>query len=281
MIMNKKLINIIQIVLTVLLVIFITAKAGDFLDQVDWQLIIDSWPFVLVAGVIFVCGYVIMAKHWLAVCRIVEPKASSNQTLAFFASQPYKYLPTSIFTFSSRATFASKLGMGLKQSTEAQVIENINLIGSSMLSGMILLLFIYNFLIGAIAAVIVVAICAAIWHKKSIKIPLIKYNLDLRDWLKSLSIAAFGWLVIGFGFFVITSGIEGRFDPILAIAASDLATGLGILAVFAPGGIGVRELVFHYLTFASSTILIWRLTTFIVDIAIGMWAGWAISRSQR
>lgn len=279
--MNKKLVNYIQLILTILLVVFIVAKAGDFLDQVDWQLIIDSWPFVLIAGAIFVCGYIVMAKHWLAVCRIVDPKASSNQTLAFFASQPYKYLPTSLFTFSSRATFASKLGLGLKQSTEAQVIENVNLIGSSLLSGIILLLFIYNFLVGTAAAAIVVAVCLAIWHKKSIKIPLIKYNLELREWLKSLAVAAFGWLIIGFGFFVITSGIEGRFDPILAIAASDLATGLGILAVFAPGGIGVRELVFHYLTFASSTILIWRLTTFIVDIAIGVWAGFAISRSQR
>lgn len=279
--MNRKLVNYIQLLLTVLLVVFIIAKAGDFLDQVDWQVIVSSWPFILIAGGIFVCGYIVMAKHWLAVCRIVDPKSSSRQTLAFFASQPYKYLPTSLFTFSSRATFASKLGLGLKQSTEAQVIENVNLIGSSLLSGIILLLFIYNFLIGTAATVIVAAACAAIWHKKSIKIPLIKYNLDLRDWLKSFSIAAFGWLIIGFGFFVITSGIEGRFEPILAIAASDLATGLGILAVFAPGGIGVRELVFHYLSFASSTILIWRLTTFIVDIAIGIWAGFAISRSQR
>ncbi len=279
--MNIKLVNYIQLLLTILLVVFIVAKAGDFLDQVDWQVIVSSWPFVLIAGAIFVCGYIVMAKHWLAVCRIVDPKASSNQTLAFFASQPYKYLPTSLFTFSSRATFASKLGLGLKQSTEAQIIENINLIGSSLLSGIILLLFIYDFLIGTAATVIIAAACLAIWHKKSIKIPLIKYNLDLRDWLKSLSIAAFGWLIIGFGFFVITSGIEGRFEPILAIAASDLATGLGILAVFAPGGIGVRELVFHYLSFASSTILIWRLTTFVVDIAIGIWAGFAISRSQR
>lgn len=279
--MNKKLINIIQLILTILLVVFIVAKAGDFLEKVDWQLIIDSWPFVLIAGAIFVCGYVVMAKHWLAVCRIVDPKASSSQILAFFASQPYKYLPTSLFTFSSRATFASKLGLGLKQSTEAQVIENINLIGSSLVSGLLLLIFIYNIWLGLVLSVVISIVCAAIWYKKSIKIPLIKYNLDLRDWLKSLSIAAFGWLIIGFGFFVITSGIEGRFEPILSIAASDLATGLGILAVFAPGGIGVRELVFHYLSFASSTILIWRLTTFIVDIAIGIWAGFAISRSQR
>lgn len=279
--MKNKLINYFQLLLTVLLVIFIVSKAGEFMSQVDWQAIASSWVFILIAGGFFVCGYIIMANHWLAVCRIIDPKSSNKQTLAFFASQPYKYLPTSLFTFSSRATFASKLGLGLKQSTEAQVIENVNLIGSSLISGAVLLLFIYNFWLGLLATVVIAAVCGTIWYKKFIKVPFTKYNLDLRKWLKSLAIVSLGWFVIGFGFFVITSGIEGRFEPILAIAASDLATGLGILAVFAPGGIGVREFVFQYLTFASGTILIWRLTTFVVDIVIGICAGLAISRSQR
>ncbi|MDO8335903.1 MAG: hypothetical protein Q7T74_03940 [Candidatus Saccharibacteria bacterium] len=278
--MNKKLINYFQLFLTIVLVVFIISKAGDFLERVDWQAVLNSWPFILISAALFVCGYIILANHWLAVCRIIEPKASSKQTLAFFASQPYKYLPTSIFTFSSRATFAAKFGLGIKQSTQAQVIENFNLISSAIVSGGLLLLFRFNFWYGVVALAIITIACIVIWHQRSVKIPFIKYNLDLQKWLKSLSIVTLGWLIIGFGFFVMTVGIEGRFEPILAVAASDLATGLGILAVFAPGGIGVRELVFHYLSFASGTILIWRLTTFMVDIVIGIWAGWTISRRQ-
>ncbi len=278
--MKSKFLNYLQLALTIILIAFIVFKAGDFFERVDWQVIANNWLAVLIAGAIFVCGYIVLSWHWLAVCRIIDPKSSSKQRLAFFASQPYKYLPTSVFTFSSRATFASKLGMGIKQSSEAQVIENINLIGSALLTGGLLLLVSSDPLLGLVALVTVSFALGLVWYKGSIKIPIIKSRLDLHKWVKSFGIVTAGWLTIGLGFFVMTVGIEGRFEPVLAIAASNLATGLGILAVFAPGGIGIRELVFHYLSFASGTILIWRLTTFTVDIFIGAWAGWAIARRR-
>lgn len=279
--MNKKLINIIQTILTIALIVFVVLKAGDFFKHIDWSAVASSWPVILLSGVLFVCGYLVLAWHWMYVCRMIDAKASDKQWIVFFASQPYKYLPTSLFTFSSRAMFASKFGMSLKQSSEAQLIENLNLVGSALVTGGLLLLLNYNFFIGLFTSLIVATICLLIWNQRSIKIPKINLKLDLTKWFKSLAIVTLGWFIVGFGFFVMVIGLEGRVEPILSIAASNLATGLGILAVFAPGGIGVRELVFHYLTFASSTILIWRLTTFVVDIIFGAWAGWTISRSRR
>ncbi|OGL32331.1 hypothetical protein A3F64_03215 [Candidatus Saccharibacteria bacterium RIFCSPHIGHO2_12_FULL_42_8] len=279
--MNKKLLNIIQTVLTIALIVFIVLKAGDFFKHVDWSSVASSWPAILLSGTLFVCGYLILAWHWMYVCRMIDAKASDKQWLAFLASQPYKYLPTSLFTFSSRAMFASKFGMSLKQSSEAQIIENLNLIGSALVTGGLLLLLNYNFFIGLLAAMIIATTCLLIWNQRSIKIPKVNLKLDLTKWFKSLAIVTLGWSIVGFAFFVMVIGLEGRVELILSIAASNLATGLGILAVFAPGGIGVRELVFHYLAFASSTILIWRLTTFVVDIVFGTWASWAISRSRR
>jgi hypothetical protein len=279
--MNKKIINYLQLLLTVILIVFIVAKAGDFLEHVDWQTIANNWPTIIIAGLIFMGGYVVLAWHWLAVCRIIDSKVNPKQWLAFFASQPYKYLPTSLFTFSSRANFAYKFGMSVKHSSEAQLIENLNLIGSGLAIGGILLLLNTQILLGIFTIIIIGLACALVWNQKSLKIPKTKFVLDLRKWLKSVAIVSLGWIIMGLGFFVMVIGLEGRVEPFLSIAASSLATGLGILAFFAPGGIGIRELVFHYLSFASGTILIWRLTTFTVDIAIGAWAGWAISRSQR
>lgn len=278
--MNKKIINYLQLLLTVILAVFIIFKAGDFLERVDWQVIASNWPIIIISGLIFLCGYILLAWHWLAVCRIVDNKTNPRQWLAFFASQPYKYLPTSIFTFSSRANFANKFGMSLKHSSEAQVIENINLIGSALAMGGILLLLSTYPWYGLAATLLAAMFCALVWQKRSIKVPKLNLTIDLRDWLKTVAIVSLGWLIIGLGFFVIVMGLEGRFVPVLAIAASNLATGTGILAVFAPGGIGIRELVFHYLSFASGTILIWRLVTFTVDIVVGAWAGWTISRRR-
>lgn len=277
--MNKKFLKYLQLLLTIVLIVFIALKAGDFFRKIDWQVIADNWLMVVFSGVLFVCGYIFLAWHWLAVCRLVDSKTSPKQWLAFFASQPYKYLPTSIFTFSSRAHFASKFGMSLKRSTQAQVIENFDLIGSALITGVILLLLITNILLSLATTLVVIVIGLFLWHKKSLVV--LKLPLDLRRWIGSLGIVTVGWLVIGLGFFVMALGLEGRFEPILAIASSNLATGLGIAAFFAPGGIGVRELVFASLSFASSTILIWRLVTFAVDILFGAWAAWTISRNQR
>lgn len=277
--MNKKFLKYLQLLLTIALIAFIVLKAGDFFRKVDWQVIADNWLMVVLSGVLFVCGYLFLAWHWLAVCRLVDSKTSSKQWLAFFASQPYKYLPTSIFTFSSRANFAAKFGMSLKHSTQAQVIENFNLIGSALITGVILLLLLTNILLSLVITLAVIAVVLLLWHQKSLVV--LKLPIDLRKWVSSLGIVTVGWLVIGLGFFVLALGLESRFEPILAIAASNFATGLGIIAFFAPGGIGVRELVFSYLLFASGTILIWRLTTFTVDIVVGAWAIWTISRSQK
>lgn len=277
--MNKKLLKILQILLTLALIVFIALKAGDFFRKVDWQVIANNWLMIVLSGGLFVCGYMILAYHWLSVCRLVDSKTNPKQWLAFFASQPYKYLPTSIFTFSSRAHFASKFGMSLKLSTQAQVVENLNLIGSALVTGVILLLLLTNILLSLVTIFVVLVIVILLWHKKSLVI--LKLPIDLRKWIGSLSIVTVGWLVVGLGFFVMTLGLEGRFEPILAIASSNFATGLGIVAFFAPGGIGVREFVFASLSFASGTILIWRLTTFATDIVSGAWAAWIISRDQR
>ena len=278
--MNKKLLNYIQIALTIALIVFIFLKAGEFFEKVDWNVIANNWPSIIIAGVFFALGYVFMAHHWAFVCRIITPKTGKKQWLAFFASQPYKYLPTSIFTFSSRATFAKRLGMNFRQSTEAQVLENINLIGTAIIIGFWFLLLQFNFLYALAVIALVRLVGLAIWTKDTITVPKLKVAIDLKKWLISLTIVSAGWLVMGIGFFILVFGLENRVDPVLSIASNSLATGFGITAVFAPGGIGVRELIFSYLSFASGTILIWRLTTFTVDILVGIWAGWAISRQR-
>lgn len=280
--MNKKLLlQIIQVVLTVALVGFIVVKSGDFFSRVDWSIVSQNWVFVLFSGIFFFTGYMFMAKHWQMACELVQPKVNKKQWLAYFASQPYKYLPTSIFTFSFRAVYAKKLGMDLKKSSEAQLIENINLVGTAIGLGMILVIYLTSIIFGLIVTAVLVIAGYAIWNYHFVHIPKTHIKLNLRHWLKALITVASGWVVMGLGFYIISFAIEIKANFIVAIAANSLATGSGILAVFAPGGIGIRELVFSFFVYTSTTILIWRLTTFTVDITAGVWSIWFISRSQK
>lgn len=280
--MNKRIIlTVIQVILSIALIVFIFFQAEEFFSQVDWSQFVEHWLAVIVSGLFFLCGYFFMALHWQKVCQLFETDINKKQWLAYFASQPYKYLPTSIFTFSFRAVYAKKLGLNLKKSSEAQLVENANLIGSSLTLGLLFFVLATNILYGVIIAIFLTIVVGLLWQHKTFIIPIVSLKLDLREWLKSVSIVSFGWIVMGLGFYILSLNLESKVDILTAIAANSLATGFGILAVFAPGGIGIRELVFSFFMYASTTILLWRLTTFVVDIVVGVFSIWAISRSQK
>lgn len=280
--MNKKrLFQILQVALTILLIGFIAFKFEDFFSRVDWSLVVEKWPFVVFSSFVFTLGYWLMAQHWQRVCEVVDGSAQKRQWLAFFASQPYKYLPTSIFTFSFRAVYAGKLGMSFKRSSEAQVIENINLIGTSIFIGLFLLSLLFSWIFAVLLGAAGSLLLVLLWKLRFFNIPKLHIRINLREWLKTLPLVVGGWIFMGCGFYIVSSVIDNVFSPISAVAANSLATGVGILAIFAPGGIGVRELVFSLFFYTSTSIIIWRLVTFLVDIAIGVVAIWAIARSRK
>lgn len=267
--------------LSIALVIFLVVQAEAFFSKVRWPVVVDNWVSIVVAGTIFLVGYMFMALHWYRVAKMIDTTTKKKQWLAYFASQPYKYLPTSFFTFSFRAVYAKKLGLNIRQSSEAQIIENANLVGSALVLGMLCAVYATNLLFGCIFSLLIVMIICILWMQKKFDIPFVSKQIDLRQWLRTVAIVSCGWVVMGLGFFVVSSSIEIKTDVLVAISANSLATGFGILAVFAPGGIGIRELVFSFFAYASTTILIWRLTTFVVDIIAGAVSIWMIERSQK
>jgi hypothetical protein len=187
-----------------------------------------------------------LAQHWLLVAREIIPKISSNQRLAFFASQPYKYLPTSLFTLSFRAKYAKKLGMGLKDSSKAQIIENINMVGTALTLAGVLLLFFWSNLFGIVALASLGFFAVILWKNHHITIHIFKTGIKfhMRCWLKAVGWCLMAWSVIGCGLYVLAASLEPNVNIFKSIAASSLATGSGMLVIIAPGGIGVREAVF-------------------------------------
>lgn len=103
---KQRLLQVLQITLTLSLVIFIALKAQVFLENVEWSRIPGVWPNIILAAIFFAMGFCVLSHHWLLVAREIVPGITSRQRLAFFASQPYKYLPTSFFTLSFRALYA-------------------------------------------------------------------------------------------------------------------------------------------------------------------------------
>jgi uncharacterized membrane protein YbhN (UPF0104 family) len=61
-------------------------------------------------------------------------------------------------------------------------------------------------------------------------------------------------------------------DPRLAISANAAGYAVSILAVFAPGGLGVREFTLYLFSVQNPAILLWRLITLAGDLLLGFGA---------
>jgi len=83
-------------------------------------------------------------------------------------------------------------------------------------------------------------------------------------------VAIAAWIAIGLSFVVLSLGLGLPVNLLEHIAANALAFALSILAVFAPGGIGVREVVYSSFGINPAAIIYWRIMTFILDFALGV-----------
>ncbi len=156
-------------------------------------------------------------------------------------SQLAKYLPGGIWHFVGRAGFYHADGLPLRAMTRAMVVENLWLVLSAFLAGLIGVLAYY--LPGARAGIAAVGLIAVWWAL----LWLIRLRFGGgRSWRAGLGGLAFQatiWALLGASLWSILPGLSGWRSAALAIGAFGLSWVVGYLAVFAPGGIGVRETV--------------------------------------
>lgn len=267
-----------QLGLFVALLFFFWSRISDLASNLDWSIVPRHLPEVLLVMLLVCVFYGVLSVHWLFTCRLVDPKTDKVQVLSFFASQPYKYLPTSIFTFSSRARFSSRLGMSLKKSSAAQLVENFNLIGSALGLGVAIYVLQHSLLFFIGLALVTLIILFALWYKKEVYISKFKKSISIRSWMVTLSISLCAWVISGLGFALTAHVFGSPTTTINMIAANAIAFGASILAVFAPGGLGVRETIFTYFSVALGAIVMWRLVTMLLDGFLGIIAALAIRR---
>jgi hypothetical protein len=156
-------------------------------------------------------------------------------------SQLAKYLPGGIWHFVGRAGFYHADGLPLRAVTRAMVVENLWLVLSAFLAGLIGTLTYY--LSGARAGIAAAGLLAVWWAL----LWLIRLRFGgVRSWragLSGLALQAAVWALVGISLWIILPGVSGWGSVALAIGAFCLSWVVGYVAVFAPGGIGVRETV--------------------------------------
>lgn len=280
--MNKKQKNLLlkgfNLILTALLLVFAYGYISRIVQQADFENIAVNWTFLVLSLALFTVGYVLMSIHWLFSCWIVNPSTTQRQVVAFFASQPYKYMPTSIFTFSSRAVYAKKLGLTLKQGATAQVFEN----SSMLIANFGLFVVLYTARINIFYSLLIVMAITGVLYlfskQKDIQLQFRgrQLNVVMKQLVKMYCVASLGWFTVGLTFVAFNAGLGLQINFLDFLAANTLAFSLSLLAFFAPGGIGVREVVYDFFLVSGVAIIFWRMFTFILDSLFGLIAILAI-----
>jgi uncharacterized membrane protein YbhN (UPF0104 family) len=276
---KRKALLAIQIIFYIAVIWFIAVRFDRLIHSVDVGNLLQRPLLVILSVICFLGFYAFLALHWKLICDKYAKFPQQHQWLSFFASQPYKYLPSSIFAFSSRAVYAKKLGLPIKQSTLVQLLENMNIVLGGFLVAVVCLAFQASLTIGiGVSTLTILCLCGAVLIP-SIKVPKSALYLSGREWVKLLSFTVSAWIFSGTAFYLIVLANGQSISYVTAVAANSVAVGLGILAVFAPGGIGVREFVFSRFNISSGPIITWRLLTLIVDVIVGASAIYAIKRT--
>lgn len=277
----KLLLRLTSACLTVALLYFVVSYGSGLISEADFSFQNGQYVSLLGAVLCFLIFYSLLSVHWYMSCRLMDDDTSRRQALAFFASQPYKYLPTSIFTFSFRAKFSRQLGVSVKKSTYAQAVENASIVGTGLIVGGIFYILESSPYFGIAVSAIVAGFLYIAWRSKAtIVIPVVKKKASFENLVPMLALSCVAWLFAGLSFWLTAHSLGYSASIWAMVSINALSYSVGIIAFFAPGGIGVREVILLSGGVHTPTVVLWRILTLGIDIVTGIIAA-IIIRSTR
>jgi uncharacterized membrane protein YbhN (UPF0104 family) len=239
-----------------------------FLGRIVWE----NWEQVreaafsfraiplLLSTLIFVLGYFIQVWAWYLITLRLGIALSPGETVAnWFYSQMGKYLPGKVWLLLGRFYLYDSKGKSKKAITVALYLETVTLIlaaGLVFLVSLLSLKEVRSFPIGIpLAGVILLLLVSFLFlhprvlekifnrvlaRLKSEPFPL---PLSYSDVLWVLAVCILSWVVGGFGFYLFVDSVftVSPKDVYLLTGALAVSNTAGLLALFAPSGLGVRE----------------------------------------
>lgn len=185
-------------------------------------------------------------------CSIKYEKAVTGYLYSILG----KYIPGKVFMLAARLTYYKEENAPLSKVTVCFFIENVcTLLGAAMLF-IVSLFFFPNELMENYKWItfLLIAVFFAVIHPKIINLilklvgKLFRKNLEIpmkySQMIKVVLLFIANWLIIGTGFFILAKSIcpaLGLSQLLYCAGIWGVSAIIGILAIFAPSGLGVRE----------------------------------------
>jgi len=254
--MKKKLIQVIKILFFLLVLFFLGRyflENWEAIQAIDWK--IDTGNLIL-SFLLYFCYIITLASLWHYITKLNQCEISHyDAVIAYLYSIPGKYIPGKVFMLAARFPPYEKQKKPLRKITICFLLENAcTLLGAAFLFLMSLFFFpndlLEKYKYWTIVLIILFFICIhpkilnfflkilGKFAKKDMEIP-----VTYPEMLKTVLFFILNWLVAGAGFYLLVKSVY----PVPASqwlyigGIYGLSTIIGILALFAPSGLGVRE----------------------------------------
>jgi uncharacterized membrane protein YbhN (UPF0104 family) len=239
--LKKKLLPLAKTLWLVLLLLGVVFYVSRNADSLRVELRAFSITSLLLAFFCLLAGKLLLAELTRASVRVVGWQALYSRLVYINSiSQLAKYLPGGIWHFIGKAGYYRADGLALDKTTKAMILENVWLVASSFMAGLLYyaLYFLDATVIIVIAGIFILWI-SVLWLLNRVG----GFVSAPRVLLRLLGLQWVTWSLIGLSMALLMPSAHEPRVLALGVGAFCLSWGIGYLTIFAPGGIGVREVV--------------------------------------
>jgi len=244
--------------------------------------VVSSFRFLTLFGIVVVtiAGKVVISLQSQLITKISGHQFSFRESFWMYsASDLVKYVPGGLWNALARIRLYTNTGMSAKVSTRAFALEKYWMLLGALATGAIILvpegLVALGFssgggLVFVIRFVLVVSWIVLTWAGSFFTgQPIVPLSV-IRSLAEQTMIAVF----LGLGVWIPLEAVDAGISLPMAIGAFSIGRAMGYLAVFAPAGIGVREVITLWALGGSSAtsqamgiaLAINRVMTFLADL---------------
>jgi glycosyltransferase 2 family protein len=195
-----------------------------------------SWPPFVGAGVLAVVAVVAAAFAWLAILRFLGVFPKRRWAAIFLQAQLGKYIPGSLWQYAGRTALARTHEIPVRPVAISLPVEFVG----SIFAAAVLSLLVFGW-----------------WGAVGVPVVLLAGGIALRLWtaprgrgavraaLRAMPLYIAAWPLTGISFWLVGRALVSAPLRDLAVytGAFAAAWAVGVIAVYAPGGLGVREAV--------------------------------------
>lgn len=264
---GSRLKTIIKLVLVLVVLYFVYRQLAAHWDEV----IAYSWeinPLLLLLSIfVHVAAFSLFSRIWCIIISAYGYKVRLPHAFKIsYIVDLGRYIPGKIWPVLGMAYLARQIGIREEESVTSWILAMLFALPSAFMAAGFYIIFspeLLDVILGTfgagfylmVAAVLVISLLLVFAPNKMFKIlnlvlrifkrPEIEFRLEIKTALMIFVGYAVGWSVFGLAFWLFLSAITtGTNLPVIpSIGTFIIAYQIGYLTIFAPGGIGVRELV--------------------------------------